>query len=343
MDATPRPHTVRHGRRVLAAAIGAAAALGATAGGVGAATAPPDRPTDASLPSSPATVEYPIEVEHQLGTITIPEQPDRVVAMTGRDVDTLLALGVMPVGIHSIYDFESGVGPWATEALGDATPEVWLGREFNYEAIAATNPDLIVYANAGDDRQIYDQLSAIAPTVALPLGAVPYGASTEDSTMLIAEALGRRDDGQRLLAELDSYYDEQAATYPSFAGHTVNYLDIYPGGISSYSRDHVVNAVMYEVGFDPIAPSDLPDGESSVEVSSERLAEFDADIVLAYPFGRSIEEIAVEIPTMTTLDSYANGRFFVLADLALSNSSVLSIPYALDNLLPQIDAALTDG
>jgi len=49
------------------------------------------------------------------------------------------------------------------------------------------------------------------------------------------------------------------------------------------------------------------------------------------------------VPTLETLGSARNGRLFVLEDLALSNSSVLSIPYALDTLLPEIDRALTAG
>lgn len=142
------------------------------------------------------------------------------------------------------------------------------------------------------------------------------------------------------MAEFDAYLAQQAMTYPAFAGRTVNYLDVYPAGISSYSREHVINSLMYEVGFAPIERSALPAGQGSVDVSVERLADYDADVLLVYPFGQTAEQLRRAVPTLETLDSARNGRLFVLGDLALSNSSVLSIPYALDTLLPEIDRAL---
>lgn len=322
--------------RVVLAALGVAGSL-AAAVGTAAASAPPGEP---DVTAEATSSSFPVVVEHQLGTVTIPVEPTRVVAMSTRDADALLALGVIPVGIHSIYDFAEGVGPWALDALGDATPEVWGGREFNFEAVAAVEPDLIVYTASGGDQDVYDTLSEIAPTIDLPLGAVPWGASSEESTLLIADALGRAADGERVIADLHGYLAGQAAAYPAFSGRTANYLDIYPGGITSYSREHVVNEILYEVGFDPIDLSELPEGEANVSVSAERLAEYDADVVLAYPFQRTLGELVAETPTLASLDSYVNGRFFVLDDLALSNSSVFSIPYALDRLLPEIDAAL---
>ena len=206
---------------------------------------------------------FPVTIEHKFGATTIPKAPGRVVALIDRDADTLLALGVVPVAIHSRYGFEPGVGPWAADELGAAEPTILLGLEFNYEAIAATRPDLLVYATSGGERDIYRTLSQIAATVALPKGAVPYGATTEESTLLIAEALGRRSDGERVVAELDAYLAGQAAAYPAFAGRKVNYLDVSPGGITSYSREHVINSLMYEVGFAPIERSALPAGQGS--------------------------------------------------------------------------------
>ncbi len=286
---------------------------------------------------------FPIEVDHALGTITIRQRPERVVALNDRDADTMLALGLTPVGIHTRYGFERGVGPWAEEALGDATPMVWTGEEFNYEGIAAAKPDLIVHATSGGERDIYDRLSRIAPMVALPKGAVPYGATTEESTLLIAEALGARTDGDRVVAELDAFLAQQAVAYPSFAVRTVNYLDIYPGGILSYSRDFVINRTLYAVGFDPIERSAFAPGEESVEVSAERLADYDADVLIVYPFERTEQQLREAIPTFASLDAVRGGRLFLLEDFALSNSSVLSIPYALNALLPKIDGALRSG
>lgn len=296
----------------------------------------------ALVASSAHTAEpFPLTLEHALGTVTIPAPPQRVVALIDRDVDTLLALGVKPVGINSLFGFESGAGPWSEALLGDARPVVWTGREFNYEAIAALHPDLIVNATSGGDVDIYQRLSAIAPTIGLPKGATAWEATVQQTTQLIADALGRSEDGKALLAGIDRYLADQKAAHPEFGGKTATYLDIYPGGISSYSAAHIVNGMLYGVGFSPnAAASAVPADQSSVNVSPELLPDYDADIVVIYPFGRSLAELEAETPTLGALTSVAAGRAFILDNLAFSTASVLSIPYALDKLLPQFSAAL---
>lgn len=297
--------------------------------------------TAPTAPAPPVGDGFPRTVAHALGSVTIPRRPERVVVLTDRDADTLLSLGVVPVGIHSRYGFDRGVGPWAEAALGDARPEVWTGTGgFAYEAMAALAPDLIVYATSGGERDVHDTLSGIAPTIGLPVGAVPYGAGTAQTTRLVAEALGRDAEGDRVIGAFDGDLARRAAEHPVFAGRTANYLDLYSGGISSYPREHVVNAALHRIGFSPVPAAAGIAAEGSVTVSAERLADFDADVVVAYPFGRTFAELVAETPTLATLPSVRAGRFLVLEDLALPTASVLSVPYALDRLLPRIDAAL---
>ena len=301
-------------------------------------TAPSASPTSGSIAGS-----FPVTIEHALGQTVVESEPERVVALIDRDIDTLLALGVIPVGVHSRYGFERGVGPWAESALAGAEPIVWTGREFNYEAIAAAEPDLIVYATSGGEQDVYDTLTAIAPTIGLPEGATPYGSTVEETTILIARALGRDADGQQLLDDFDAYLAAQAEQYPAFADTTINYLDVFPGGVWSYAEDYIILATLYDVGFKPIpATETVPAGESYVEVSSELLANYDADVLIVYPYDQTVEQIETENPTFAALQSVVEDRLFLLDDLALANASVLSIPYALDRLLPEIDAALQD-
>jgi len=285
---------------------------------------------------------FPVTVRHALGETVVPAAPTRIVVLTNRDTDTLLALGEIPVAINSRYDFESGVGPWAEDALGDTTPVVWHEQgTYNYEAILAMEPDLIVNVTSGGDPEEHQRLSEIAPTLALPEGAVPWGADTDDAVRLVAQALGREADGEALLAELDAYYARQRAAYPQFAGLTANYFDIFGADIYSYSDAHIVNRILYATGFSPIEnATNLPAGAGSVIVSAEQVGAYDADVALVYPFGQTEEEMIATIPTLANWSSVRGGTFYVLEDLALSNSSVFSIPYALDRLLPQIAAAL---
>lgn len=286
-------------------------------------------------PSATATTgRFPRTVEHIFGTTTIPSEPERVVAMIEQDADTLLALGVLPVGVHSRYGFDNGYGPWAQDELDGRDLQVWSGREFNLEGVAAANPDLIVFATAIDDRDLYDRLSGIAPTVFRPKGAGAFGATDEQKVPLIADALGRPEEGRRLLEDLDAYLDEQVAeNVPD--GTSINYLDIYPGGIALLPAGHTIHRALARAGFDLVpAP-----GEEQLDLSVERVADYAADVMLVYPFERSREQIFDEVPTLRGLAESGRSQVILLEDLALSNGSVLSLPYALDRLLPEIDFA----
>lgn len=279
---------------------------------------------------------FPLTVEHALGAVTIPAQPQRVVALMDRDADTLLALGIKPVGVRSWYGFEDGAGPWSIALFGDDRPVVWQGRDLDYEGIAAQEPDLIVYASSGGNAEEYEKLSLIAPTISLPEGELPWGSTTRGTTLLIAEAVGLKAEGEALMAELDAYLAEQKAAHPEFAGHTANYLDVHQGGLTYYAKTQFINSTLFDLGFTPIqAVLDMPEGESSITTSDEQAELVDADILLVYPFGLTREDMLAAHPTLNNIGAFAQSGAIILPDLAFSQASVISIPYALDSLLPQ--------
>lgn len=301
--------------------------------------------TTAVLAAVPVVAgEFPVVVEHTLGETVVPAEPERVVAMTERDAEVLLALGVVPVGIRSQFGFERGVGPWAEDELGQAQPVVWTGMEINYEAVAAVDPDLIVFANSGMDAEVHERLSAIAPTIALPKGASPWAATPQELALITAQALGREEDGVRLNAEFDAFLAAQAARYPVFAGKTLTYLDIYQQTIFVYPTDSIVTNILLSAGF-TASPgiASLPEGVTHLDLSEERLAAYDADVLVVYAYGRSLAEIEAQLPTFGRLDAVRDRKVFLIEDMALATNSPLSIPYGLDELLPRIAEALEAG
>ncbi|ODU21269.1 MAG: hypothetical protein ABT15_13280 [Pseudonocardia sp. SCN 73-27] len=279
-------------------------------------------------------------VTHSLGSTTVPAAPTRVVTLGPSDADAVLALGVVPVAIHSRYGFERGVGPWAEAKIGTATPAVTGGRELSYEAIAAARPDLIVNVASGGDRTEYDTLSRIAPTIALPAGAQPYSPRWQDSTRLIAQALGKQADGDRLVADTEAYLQRTAAGNPAFAGKTVTYLDVVSGESYVGGKEATVVATMRELGFvnTPYVEA-MPASETQSAVSAELLPRIDADVLLIYGFGASREEVLAGNVGLANLTAVKNGHAYFLPDLALSAPSVLSIPHGVDAMLPFLRTA----
>ncbi|MDZ7727013.1 MAG: ABC transporter substrate-binding protein [Dehalococcoidia bacterium] len=138
-------------------------ALGLIAGGISCGdddeSTPTSAPAEASL--------FPRTIAHSAGETTVPARPERVVALKDfNDLDYLLTLGVEPVAYGFTNAWESGSMPWQSAASEIQTFDA--SGEVDLEAVAATNPDLIVTMPVGED--VYAQLGEIAPTIVLDWG-----------------------------------------------------------------------------------------------------------------------------------------------------------------------------
>lgn len=83
----------------------------------------------------------------------------------------------------------------------------------------------------------------------LPAGAVRYSPSWQETTRIIAQALGRATQGERLVADTEAYLARISAASPGFAGRTLTYLDVYPGGITAGGGQAKVVQMMRGLGF----------------------------------------------------------------------------------------------
>lgn len=288
---------------------------------------------------APGSGAFPLTVQHALGSTTVERAPERIVALGTTDADVVLSLGEMPVGIRSLYNFPRGVGVWAEDELGSATPRV-MGREINYEAIAALQPDLILDVVDGGEQEQHDTLSRIAPTVSLPAGAKPYATSWQETTMLIATALGKEAEGAVLVERTEAYLADVRAAHPAFEGRTVTYIDAYGAEAFAGGRDATAVRMMGELGFQPVPYiRDLQTDETQIPVSNELLGQIDADVALIYAFGNTGEQAVAQNAALGTLSAVREGRAYWLPDLSLSAPSVLSIPYGVDAMMPLLEEA----
>lgn len=104
-----------------------------------------------------------ISVTHIFGTTELDATPTRVVSLDAPWTDTLLALGVEPVG-YAVDSYSPDGMAWQ-EFGPDSTP-FDTTEGLPYEQIAALDPDLIVGSYTVIDKAVHERLSEIAPTVA---------------------------------------------------------------------------------------------------------------------------------------------------------------------------------
>ncbi|MGH3931711.1 MAG: ABC transporter substrate-binding protein [Pseudonocardiaceae bacterium] len=166
------------------------------------------------------TAGFPVTLVGKEGTTTIRTKPERVIALGfQRDTDTALALGVRPIAITEHSFFPDLIAPWVEPALTDPKPQlVDTTSGIPFEKVAGLRPDLIL---ATDDYELadnYPRLAQIAPTVSyLESPAID---TWQQRTTLIGTALGRGEQAQKIITDIEDQLAQAAQAHPAFAGKT---------------------------------------------------------------------------------------------------------------------------
>jgi len=261
----PSPH--RRPRRLLATlalpAVVALALTGCSGGAIGTA----DAATGTPAPSIEATSHL---VEHARGETEVPDDPQRVVVLEPVQLDTTVALGVIPVGA-AVLNEAAGV-PAYLGAAATKIATVGTVPEPSIEKIAALKPDLILGTESRHSA-LYEQLATIAPTVFMATQTDPW----PENVALVARALGDEAGADQLLADYTDRCDEIAATYDT-AGMTAQFVRPREGILTLYGPTSFAGSTLECAGF--TIPERDWEESISVDISPERVLEAEADIVL---------------------------------------------------------------
>jgi iron complex transport system substrate-binding protein len=297
--------------------------------------------------SGPAAAGFPVTVEHKLGSVTIESEPKRVVALDFPSADAAIALGVTPVGMYEVNYVDGGVQEWTKEALGGEQPElIDTTSGIPIEKIAALRPDLIVATNTYPlIADVYEELSAIAPVVGHVEG--PGVDTWQQDTLLIAKALGREEQGRELVDAADAKVAAAREDNPEFAGATVSFFNYVPGdGLYVISDESDVSIrFLKELGFSGIndAVAGLKGSDGRALVSPERYALLDAGVVMGTsPDPKALAELR-DSRLFSFVPAVKRGAWVGLEigpATAMAFPSVLSVPYAIDELVGDLSAAM---
>ncbi|MGW6821517.1 iron-siderophore ABC transporter substrate-binding protein [Streptomyces sp. NPDC055005] len=290
---------------------------------------------------------FPVTLEHKYGSTTIAEQPRKVVTLGLSDQDAVLALGVKPVGAVDWFKEQPyGKWPWAKDLWGSAPPQVVGERdEYNMEKIAALEPDLIVAQYSGMKKEQYDTLSKIAKVVAQPKGSEDYQATWQVMTRQIGKALGKDAETEKLITGIDARFKAVRDKHPEWKGKTVSVGEPYePGKFSAFSPKDPKVIFLSEMGFTTSEAYRTALGKENVaDLSSERLDVMEADRTVW--LGTAETEAAMKAdPLYQKTKVHQEKRDLFLPydspdiGAALSFNTVLSIPYAIDQVVPKLEA-----
>ncbi len=291
--------------------------------------------------------DFPLEIDHKFGTTIIAEQPERIATVDYAGADDLLALGVQPVAIRYWYgDYPRIVWPWA-EPLLVADPVVLRG-DLDFEAVAASNPDVIIALWSGITEEDYEKLSLIAPVVAVPEGVGDFALPWDERALLTGRAIGREAQAKKAIGGIHDKLAAAAEAHPDWNGKTVAVAHAWdsPARPGAYTSNDVRPQLLAQLGFQtPTGIDDLmKDGsEFVVWLSPEDLSPIDADLLIWLT--TNTWDNVLGIAARPFLAATQDGReVFIGPEItgAFSHASLLSLPHAIDKLVPMIEAAL-DG
>lgn len=297
---------------------------------------------------------FPVTVEHAFGQTTVTQRPLRVASVGWANHEVPLALGIVPVGLARASwgdDDGDGLLPWVTEKLeelGGETPVLFdEGDGIDFEAVASTNPDIILAAYSGISKSDYETLSRIAPVIAYPQAA--WTTTWREMIRQNAAGLGLAQEGDAMVADIEARIATAIADYPQLEGKTgmfVTHLD--PRDLSTigfYAAADQRVQFLTDLGMAmPQAVQEASEaGKYSGRVSAERIDLFDdVDVVVTYGDQARLDELS-QNPLIARFPAVARGSVVLLANDPMgtaANPTPLSIDYVLDDYLGHLADAV---
>ncbi|MEM6433500.1 MAG: iron-siderophore ABC transporter substrate-binding protein [Cyanobacteria bacterium P01_D01_bin.115] len=242
-----------------------------------------DSSPEAETDAAPAPAE--LVIQHAFGETAIPTTPARVVVLGYTLVETVVALGVQPVGAPGVILNEMTYLELDQAAIADVGPP----GQPNLEKITTLNPDLIFTTQRlGEDG--YALLSQIAPTVAFDVDEMLEWRAL---THLCGEALGK----QTIAAKLSTDYEAKLAQLKAQVPQNLTEIEasvvfLSPGQMRTLGKATFPGSVLADAGLS--RPPSQAEGPGLNNISLEVLEQIDGDVMfLLTP--QSETELAADI------------------------------------------------
>ena len=213
------------------------------------------------------------EITHAMGITDVPDNPQRVVVLTNEGTEALLAIGIKPVGA-----VESWKGnPWYDYLMPQMEGVTLLGTEGapDLELIASLEPDLILGSKVRHEK-IYEQLSAIAPTVTTETLGAPW----QENLAVYADAVGKSAEGAAALAAFDARVATIHCALGEALDDSISLVRISPARTRMYLKASFPGVIIDAIGFKRPAAQDK-DGFAE-DLTKERIAELAADRIFYF-------------------------------------------------------------
>jgi ABC superfamily ATP binding cassette transporter, periplasmic protein len=313
-----------------------------------------------SKSASSTTSGKTISIKHVYGTTEVPADATKVATVAWANQDVLLALGIMPLGFSKqtwgVTD-GSGMLPWTKEkvdeltANGAAQPKLFDddgGVKINPQAVNATKPEVILAVYSGMSKEEYETLSKIAPTVAYP--KVAWGTPWRETIAINATAVGKKTEGDTLVADLEKQVADAVAKHPQIKGKAAAFCYTAEGDATKfgyYTTADPRTAFLSDLGMKVPASVEKTSKENAsafnVDISTENADSLnDFDLIVMY--GTESDLAAMQANSLLSqVRAIKNGAVAFVGDsdpmAASTNPGPLSIPWGIEKYVGLIATA----
>jgi iron complex transport system substrate-binding protein len=252
----------------------------------------------------------------QPDTVQVGADPQRIVVLSGDQLDGLCALGLQSRIVAAALPDGSSSQPSYLGTVVHRLPGVGSRSTPDLAAIAAAKPDLIL-GSQGFTPQLYPALTAIAPTVF----TAPPGAAWEDNLRAIGAATGRVDAAGALIDGFSAKAHDTGAAHDAthYEASIVQFTD---NTIRVYGADNFPASVLTTVGVDRPASQRFTDkpfielGSTDTDLAgTPDFSAADADIVyvsFASPSAKDRSSAVLDSDSWRKLSANRDHRVFVV-------------------------------
>ena len=296
---------------------------------------------------------YPVTIQHAFGTTVIDKKPERVATVAWANHEVPLALGIVPVGMARANfgdDDGDGILPWVTEKLDELKAEAPVlfdeGDGIDFEAVAATRPDVILAAYSGLSQADYDTLSEIAPVIAYP--QAPWSTDWRETIRLNSAGLGMAAEGEALIADIEADIARTLEGHPELKGKSAMFITHLSSWDLSIVNFYTTNDTRVKFFADlgltspkSVVQASQP-GKFSGSVSAEEIDAFDdVDILVTYGDGMLFDALKTNA-LMLHMPAVARESIVMLGNNAVgtgANPTPLSIRWVLKDYVKLLSEA----
>lgn len=297
---------------------------------------------------------FPITIKHAFGTTVIAKKPERVATVAWANHEVPLALGIVPVGMARANfgdDDGDGILPWVAAQLEELKAETPVlfdeGDGIDFEAVAATNPDVILAAYSGLSQADYDTLSQIAPVVAYP--QAPWSTDWREMIRLNSAGLGMAAEGEELITSIEADITRTLEGHPELKGKSAMFITHLSAWDLSIVNFYTTNdtRVKFFADLGLTSPKSVTEasqpGKFSGSVSAEQIDAFDdVDILVTYGDGMLFDALKANA-LMLHMPAVTHESIVMLGNNAVgtgANPTPLSIRWVLKDYVKMLGEAV---